>query len=77
MRGVSRAVEQKIREDERRRIADVIEDAANVPDADADPERVDVMRGLARALRTDTEALLILGLEAILEEIRAEEAAKQ
>lgn len=65
--------EQQIREDERRRIADVLDELAAMPDAD--PERVDMARGLARILRINTEELIITALMAMIEEIKAEDGA--
>lgn len=70
--------EREIRADERRRIADILD--ASVVDAeeafdDVDPERVDVMRCIAKALRVPRDELIQIGLERMAEEIIAEGAA--
>ena len=68
---LSRGAEQ----DERKRIADVIDEAAtdSATKPDADPDRIDVLRGVASVLRIPNEELLLMGLTQMVDEIRAEQ----
>lgn len=62
--------EQEIRADERGLISAALERAADLAGAD-DPERAGILRDVASALRTDREELILIGLEAIADEIRS------
>ena len=66
-------------QDERKRIADVIDEAATQGEAkgDADPDRIEVMRGVAATLRIPNEELLMMGLTEMVDEIRAEQAGNK
>jgi hypothetical protein len=65
-----------IRADERGRIADALEAAIARDGDDIDPDRAFVFRELAKVLRIDREQLILAGLEAIIEEIKAEQGLR-
>ena len=69
--------EQEIRDDERRRIAEAIDEAAQDcrrknPD-EINPDKIECMEAIAAMLRTPRDALVQMGLVALVDEIRAEQ----